>query len=133
MSTIIRLLRRPRRRHRRGAAGRVAARPVATIAVAEATAAATAGTVIAPVVAVALLEHRRRAFLELLDLDGQPAENVLVDALLALHLGDRRGRRVDVHQREVRLAVLADAVGEGLEAPGLDLGDLAAALLDDAP
>ena len=36
-------------------------------------------------------------FLELVDPDGQEAEDVLVDALLALHLGDRRGRRVDVH------------------------------------
>ena len=51
--------------------------------------------------------------------------------LLALHLGDGRRRGVDVHQREVRLAVLADAVGEGLQAPVFDLGDLAAALLDD--
>ena len=30
------------------------------------------------------------------------------------------------------LAVLADAVGEGLEPPALDLGDAAAALFDDA-
>ena len=45
---------------------------------------------------------------------------------------ERRRRRVDVQQREVRLAVLADAEGERLHAPIFGLGDLAAHLLDDA-
>src|SRR5262249_37480161 len=54
------------------------------------------------------------------------------DALLALDL-DHGGRRgVDIHQREVRLAVLAHAVGQGLDAPVLGLGDLAAEPLDHA-
>ena len=46
--------------------------------------------------------------------------------LLPLHLVDRGRRGVDVEQREMRLAVLVDAVGEGLDAPIFDLADLAA-------
>src|SRR5690606_24205861 len=38
---------------------------------------------------------------------------------------------LDVQHHEVRFAVSVDLVGEALEAPGLGLGDLAAALLDD--
>ena len=60
---------------------------------------------------------------------GEVAQHVFVDALLALDLGDRRRRRIDVQQREMRLAVLVDAVGEGLHAPVFGLGDLAAQLL----
>jgi hypothetical protein len=41
-------------------------------------------------------------------------------------------RRVDVHQRVIRLAVLLDPVGEGLQAPVLDPANLAAACRDDA-
>ncbi len=66
----------------------------ATTEAATATAAeATIATVVA-IIAVALLHHRRRAFLELLDADGHEAEDVLVDAHLALHLGHggRQGR-----------------------------------------
>src|SRR5205814_8315105 len=40
--------------------------------------------------------------------------------------------RLDVGQNEVRLAVLAHAVGEGANAPVLGLGDLAAGLFDNA-
>ena len=44
---------------------------------------------------------------------------------------DRGGSRsVDVHQRVVSLAVLLDAVGEGLQAPVLDPADLAAVRFD---
>ena len=68
----------------------------------------------------------------LVDADGEEADDVFVEALLPLDLGDRGGRRIDVEEREVRLAVLLDAVGEGLQAPRLDLGDLAAGALDDA-
>ena len=49
-----------------------------------------------------------------------------------LHLGDCRGRRLDVHQRVVGLAVLLDLEGDGLEAPVLGLADLAAKGLDGA-
>ena len=69
---------------------------------------------------------------ELFHPDGQEAKDVFVDAHLALHLGERRGGSVEVEHREMRLAVLLDAVGEGLDAPHLGLVDLAAVLLDDA-
>ena len=67
----------------------------------------------------------------LVDAHGEIAQHVFVDALLPLDLGDRGRRRVDVDQREMRLAVLADAVGEGLHAPIFGLGDLAAQTFDD--
>ena len=66
-----------------------------------------------------------------LDADGEIAQHIFVEALLALDLVKCRGRRIDVEQRHMRLAVLADAVGEGLQAPILVLGDLAAQLPDD--
>src|SRR6185369_1901942 len=43
----------------------------------------------------------------------------------------RRGRRIDVEQREVRLAVLADAEVQRLHAPVFVLGDLATEAFDD--
>jgi hypothetical protein len=67
----------------------------------------------------------------LVDADGQPADDVFVDAVLPLELGDHRARRFDVEEHEVRLAVAVDLVGEVLETPGLGLGDLALAGLDD--
>ena len=51
---------------------------------------------------------------------------------LPLHLGDRRRRRLDVHQRKVRLAVLLDAEGEDLQAPIFGLADRAAGARDHA-
>src|SRR6516164_7251851 len=62
----------------------------------------------------------------------QIADHVFTDALLPLDLGDRRRRRVDVEQHEVRLPILVHAVGEGAHAPVFRLGDLAAVLFDDA-
>jgi [acyl-carrier-protein] S-malonyltransferase len=53
-------------------------------------------------------------------------------ALLALDLSERRGRRIDIEQREMRLAIFADAEVQRLHAPVFVLGDLAAHLLDDA-
>src|SRR5208337_662313 len=88
--------------------GSVAARG-ATVAAVSTIAAFTALAVV-----VALAQLRRRALFEFLDAQRQYAQNVLVEALLALHFGDRRRRGVDVHQREMRLAVLLDPVGEGL-------------------
>ena len=67
----------------------------------------------------------------LLDADGEPADHVLADAVLPLELGDDRAGALEIEQHEVRLAVAVDLVGEALEAPGLGLGDLAAALFDD--
>src|SRR3954466_13381218 len=90
----------------------VTAKSAATTTTAEAIAAvaeAAAATLVALAVALALAHHRRRAFLKLVDANGQRARHVFVDALLALDLGERGRRRVDVEQREVRLAVLADA------------------------
>ncbi len=63
--------------------------------------------------------------------DGDEADDVGREAHAPLHLGDGRRRSVDVHQRVVRLAVLLDLEGEGLEAPVLGLADLAAAFGDD--
>src|SRR3954470_22894345 len=69
---------------------------------------------IAPAALVALfLLHLYRGFLlEVLDAHRQEAQHILVDAHLALHLGNRIVRGVDIHQRVVRLAVLVDAEGE---------------------
>ena len=67
----------------------------------------------------------------LVDADGEEADDVLVDVRLALELGDRRRRGVDVEHDVMRLAVLGDAVGEGAKAPGLGLDDLPAIVVDD--
>ena len=68
----------------------------------------------------------------LLDLDGHEAQHVFGEAHLALHLVERGRRAVQVHQRVVGLAVLLDAVGEGLQSPVLDPADGAAVSCDDA-
>ncbi len=65
-----------------------------------------------------------------LDLDRERAQDVLVEAHLALHLLDGRRRGIDVHEREVRLAVLLDAVGQGLQTPVLRPAHGAAVLGD---
>jgi len=80
----------------------------------------------AAVVTVALLLHDGRAVLVLVHLDGERAQDVLVEAHLTLHLLHGGGRCLDVHQREVRLAVLVDAVAEGLEPPVFGTADGAA-------
>src|SRR5690606_23408659 len=96
------------------------------------TAALETVAALATIVTSALLQHGRLAFLELLDADGHEAQDVFVDAHLALHLGNRSGGSVDVQQRVVSLAVLLDAITERLDAPVLDLRDRAAIRLDDA-
>ena len=68
-----------------------------------------------------------------LDADGHVAQHVLVEAHQALHLVDGGRRRVDVEKRVIRLAILLDAVGEGLQTPVLDLENLAAIVFQDAP
>src|SRR5690349_20741946 len=90
---------------------------------------ATVGTALAILVAAA--HHRRRALLMFIDLDGEEADDILVDVRLALELGDRSGRRVDVEHHVMRLAVLRDAISEAAKAPGLRLGDLPAIVFDD--
>src|SRR5258708_6887957 len=97
------------------------------LAVAEAEAA-----VVALAVAVDLAHHCGRAFLMLVHANGDVAQHILVEPLLALDLVERGRRRLDVEQREMRLAVLAHPIRQGLDAPLLELGDLAAHLLDDA-
>ncbi len=101
----------------------------AAIAVAEATAAAAIVTL---AVAVDLAHHGRGALLEFLDAHREVAQHFFVEPLLPLDLVDHGRRRIEIHEREVRLAVLAQPIGEGLDAPLLELGDLAAHLLDDA-
>ena len=66
-----------------------------------------------------------------IDADRHVAKNVFVDAHLALHLVHGSSRCVDVHERVVSLAVLLDAVGEGLEAPVFYAPDLAAVSFDN--
>ena len=65
------------------------------------------------------------------DADGHEADDVFVDAGLALQLGHRRRRGIDVEHDIMRLAVLGDAVGEAAQAPGFGLDHLAAVVGDD--
>src|SRR5207344_1698494 len=91
-----------------------------------------AAAIVTLAVAISLAHHRRGTFLVLFDADGEIADDVFRDPLLALDLGDRSGGRIDVHQHEMCLAILVHAVGEGAYAPVLGLGDLAAEPFDDA-
>ncbi|EAS50166.1 hypothetical protein SI859A1_01529 [Aurantimonas manganoxydans SI85-9A1] len=113
-----------------GAAGTVvvavAARAVFAVTTRAVATIATARTI------VALLHHGRLAFLVLFHADRHVAQDVFVEAHLALHLLHRRRRGVDVHQRVIRLAVLLDAEGEGLQTPVFHLADLAAIGLENA-
>src|SRR5689334_8812223 len=86
----------------------IAATETATFALAAEAAAA----IVTLAVAIGLAHHGGGAFLELLDANAQVAEHVFADPLLALDLGDGRGRRIDVEQHEMRLAILVDAIGE---------------------
>ena len=52
-----------------------------------------------------------------LDADRQIAHHILIEALLALDLRHGGGRRIDVQQREMRLAILLNAIGERLHPP----------------
>jgi hypothetical protein len=112
----------------RGAIAKIAAR--ATIAEVAARTTVVAITARA-VVTVALLHHRRRTFFVLLDGKRHVAKNVFVDAHLAFHLVHGSCRCVDVHKGVMRLAVLLDAVCEGLEAPVFYAPDFAAICFED--
>jgi len=80
-------------------------------------------------VAVGPAHHRRGCGIMLVDPDGEETDHVGRQPLLALELGHRLMRRVDIHQSVVGLAVLLDAVGEGSQAPIFGLADRATALL----
>src|SRR5438105_1003414 len=67
----------------------------------------------------------------LVDTDSEETDHILVDVRLALELGDRRSRSIEVQSDVMRLTVLGDAVGEGPQAPGLGLDDLPIVLSDD--
>ncbi len=65
------------------------------------------------------------------DADRHEAEDVFVEAGLALKLGHRRGRGIDVEHDVMRLAVLGDAVGEAAQAPCFSLDHRSAVVGDD--
>ena len=67
----------------------------------------------------------------LVNAHGEVTDDVLVDAGLALELGNDGAGAFDVQQNEVRLAVAVDLVSEVLETPGLGLGHLAVVCFDD--
>src|SRR5262249_57886877 len=106
----------------------------ATVAIAEA-AAITITKAETPIVALAvtvgLAHHRGGAVLVLMHTNREVAQHILADPLLSLDLVEGGRWRVDIEQGEMRLAVLTQTVGEGLNAPLLGLGDLAPRLFDD--
>src|SRR5262249_50582081 len=105
-----------------------------TLAIAE-TAAVTITKAETPIVALAvavnLTHHRGGAVLVLVHPNCDVAQHFLAEPLLSLDLLEGGRRRIDIEQGEMRLAVLAQTVGEGLHAPLLGLGDLATHLFDD--
>src|SRR5262249_4236826 len=105
---------------------------VTTVAEAAAVAVAEAAAVVPVTIAINLAHHHRRPFLVLVDAHREIAQHVLVEPLLALDLVHHRWRRIEIHKRVVRLAVLAQAIGKRLDAPLLELRDLAPQLFDDA-
>src|SRR3546814_18457429 len=64
------------------------------------------------------------------DTNGHVADDVFVDRVLALKLGDQRAGAVDLQHHVMRLAVFRDLVREAAQAPGLGLDDLALIILD---
>src|SRR5205085_9377940 len=94
-----------------------------TVAAIAAIAARATVAAVATIAAVALLaaHHRRRTLFMVVDADGEEADDVLVDVGLALELGNRRGRGIDVEGDVMGLAVLGDAVSEAAQAPGFGL------------
>src|SRR5208282_1518819 len=114
-----------------GARRAPASAEAAALVIAEAAALVVAeAPTLAPFAALAL-HHRGGAFFQRLHAHREEADDVLVDAHVALHLLDRRGGRVEVEEHVMPFAVLLDAEGEVAQAPIFLLGDLAALLLDD--
>src|SRR5580658_1314578 len=113
-----------RRRRRFSFVGALARTPVAvartvttvtTVSEAIAAVAEAIATVAPAVIAVAIAlrsaHHGGWALFVLLDPDGEIAQHVFIETLEPLDLVDRGRRRIDVHEREMRLAVLAQPVG----------------------
>ena len=67
----------------------------------------------------------------LVDLHGEDAHHVVVDAHPELHLPHSRRGGVGFHEGVVALAVLVDLVGHRLEAPVFAVDDLAAVFGED--
>src|SRR5262245_48481000 len=81
---------------------------------------------IAPIaVAVRLSHHCGRTILKRIDTDREIAEHIFVQTFLTLDFVERGRRRINIEQSHVRFTVLANAVGEGLQAPVFVFGDLA--------
>jgi len=120
-------------RHFRVIASAVVSTAASSVTAVVTVAAPLAAAFIAVTVAIDLPHHSRWARFQFIDPHRQCAQYVFVDVLLALDLADRRGWRVDIKQGEMGLAVLADAIGQGLDAPVFRLRDAAAHLLDDTP
>src|SRR5579863_1249111 len=110
------------------------ARTVPSVTPIEAVAAiaALATAVVAVTIALGAAHHGGRAFLVRVDPDREIAQNILVETFQPLDLIDRRWRSVDIHEREMRLAVLAQTIGEGFHAPVFSLFDRSAKAFDDA-
>src|SRR4051812_33734922 len=109
----------------------------ATIAIAAietvATVEAATAALVTFAIPVHLAHHRGRALLVLVDAHRQRPQHVFREALLPLDLGQRGGGRIELEQREVRLAVLADAERKRLDAPVFRIADeLATEAFDDA-
>jgi hypothetical protein len=91
---------------------------VTTIAaVTEAAAVATvaeaaAAAFVALAIAIHFPHHRGRAFFQFLDPHREVAHDIFTQTLLALDLIDRGGRGIEIEHGEMRLAVLAQAIGE---------------------
>src|ERR1700740_2662186 len=93
--------------------------------------AALAPTLLAVAIAIGFPHHRGGAVLVGVDAGRSIPQHFFVETLLTLDLGERGGRCLKVQEGEVGLAVLANPVGEGLDAPIFGLRDLSAHLFDD--
>src|ERR1700752_3769846 len=91
-----------------------------------------AAAFIALAITVGLAHHRGRAFLVLVDTDGEIAQHIFRETLLPLDLGECGRRRIELQHGEVRLAILLDAEREALDAPVLGIAyEFPAEALDD--
>ena len=71
-----------------------------------------------PFLALVAAQHdRRRAFLQLVDADGEEAEHILVQAKLPLHLAQRGGLDIETEEQVMALPVLLDPVGQAAQTP----------------
>ena len=66
------------------------------------------------------------------DLDGEEAQDVFIDALLTFDFCNGRSRGSDVHEGVIGFAVLLDPVGQGAQAPAFNASDGAASGFDDS-